>query len=144
VTRRVTNLRKENKMSNYRKKLIVNRIEDPAKNTSTLAIMVNMSRTNRLCRRFRRTCRRWRNCNTDVCGEQAFASHCVAGLDAAGKDGVVRHVLTGMNPSGCVSVNFKQPTKEELAHDFSGESTRMCQPRAQSQFSIAPTMKMCW
>jgi PPK2 family polyphosphate:nucleotide phosphotransferase len=40
------------------------------------------------------------------------------GLDAAGKDGVVRHVLTGMNPSGCVSVNFKEPTKEELAHDF--------------------------
>jgi PPK2 family polyphosphate:nucleotide phosphotransferase len=40
------------------------------------------------------------------------------GLDAAGKDGVGRHVLTGMNPSGCVSVNFKQPTKEELAHDF--------------------------
>jgi len=40
------------------------------------------------------------------------------GLDAAGKDGVVRHVLTGMNPSGCVSVNFKQPTREELAHDF--------------------------
>jgi PPK2 family polyphosphate:nucleotide phosphotransferase len=40
------------------------------------------------------------------------------GLDAAGKDGVVRHVLTGMNPSGCVSVNFKQPTKDELAHDF--------------------------
>jgi PPK2 family polyphosphate:nucleotide phosphotransferase len=40
------------------------------------------------------------------------------GLDAAGKDGVVRHVLTGMNPEGCVSVNFKEPTKEELAHDF--------------------------
>jgi len=40
------------------------------------------------------------------------------GLDAAGKDGVVRHVLTGMNPSGCVSVNFKQQTAKELAHDF--------------------------
>jgi PPK2 family polyphosphate:nucleotide phosphotransferase len=40
------------------------------------------------------------------------------GLDAAGKDGVVRHVLTGMNPEGCISVNFKQPTKEDLAHDF--------------------------
>ena len=40
------------------------------------------------------------------------------GLDAAGKDGVVRHVLTGMNPAGCVSVNFKEPTKEDLAHDF--------------------------
>ena len=40
------------------------------------------------------------------------------GLDAAGKDGVVRHVLTGLNPSGCTSTNFKEPTKEELAHDF--------------------------
>src|SRR5437773_11809406 len=40
------------------------------------------------------------------------------GLDAGGKDGVVRHVLTGMNPSGCVSVNFKQPTADVLAHDF--------------------------
>ncbi|HXO92691.1 MAG TPA: polyphosphate kinase 2 family protein [Candidatus Acidoferrum sp.] len=40
------------------------------------------------------------------------------GLDAAGKDGVVRHVLTGMSPAGCVAVGFKQPTPEELAHDF--------------------------
>ena len=40
------------------------------------------------------------------------------GLDAAGKDGTVRHVLTGMNPAGCVAVGFKQPTAEELAHDF--------------------------
>src|SRR6266581_7488349 len=40
------------------------------------------------------------------------------GLDAGGKDGVVRHVLTGMNPSGCISVNFKQPTAKEMAHDF--------------------------
>src|SRR6266404_3223026 len=40
------------------------------------------------------------------------------GLDAAGKDGVVRHVFTGLNPSGCVAVNFKEPTAKELAHDF--------------------------
>ncbi|MGH7984392.1 MAG: polyphosphate kinase 2 family protein [Candidatus Udaeobacter sp.] len=40
------------------------------------------------------------------------------GLDAAGKDGVVRHILTGMNPSGCIEANFKQPTAKELAHDF--------------------------
>ncbi len=40
------------------------------------------------------------------------------GLDAAGKDGVVRHVFTGMNPEGCVAVNFKEPTPKELAHDF--------------------------
>jgi len=40
------------------------------------------------------------------------------GLDAAGKDGVIRHVLTGMNPSGCQVTGFKQPTPEELEHDF--------------------------
>src|SRR5207244_101729 len=40
------------------------------------------------------------------------------GLDAVGKDGVVRHILTGMNPAGCAAVGFKQPTPEELAHDF--------------------------
>ena len=40
------------------------------------------------------------------------------GLDAGGKDGVVRHVFTGMNPEGCVAVNFKEPTPKELAHDF--------------------------
>jgi PPK2 family polyphosphate:nucleotide phosphotransferase len=40
------------------------------------------------------------------------------GLDAAGKDGVVRHVFTGINPEGCVAVNFKEPTAKELAHDF--------------------------
>src|SRR2546423_14313265 len=40
------------------------------------------------------------------------------GLDSAGKDGLVRHVLTGLNPSGCISTNFKEPTKEDLAHDF--------------------------
>ena len=40
------------------------------------------------------------------------------GLDAGGKDGVVRHVFAGMNPEGCMAVNFKEPTPKELAHDF--------------------------
>jgi PPK2 family polyphosphate:nucleotide phosphotransferase len=40
------------------------------------------------------------------------------GLDGAGKDGVVRHVLTGMDPQGCTVTAFKQPTPEALAHDF--------------------------
>jgi PPK2 family polyphosphate:nucleotide phosphotransferase len=40
------------------------------------------------------------------------------GLDAAGKDGVIRHVLTGMNPQGCTVSSFKQPTDLELNHDF--------------------------
>src|SRR5579863_5939120 len=40
------------------------------------------------------------------------------GRDAAGKDGVIRHVITGMNPQGCTVSFFKQPTPQELAHDF--------------------------
>jgi PPK2 family polyphosphate:nucleotide phosphotransferase len=40
------------------------------------------------------------------------------GLDAAGKDGVIRHVMTGMSPEGCTVTGFKEPTAEELAHDF--------------------------
>jgi PPK2 family polyphosphate:nucleotide phosphotransferase len=38
--------------------------------------------------------------------------------DAAGKDGTVRHVFSGMNPQGTFVFGFKQPSKEELAHDF--------------------------
>lgn len=40
------------------------------------------------------------------------------GRDAAGKDSVIRHVITGMNPAGCVVSSFKQPTPLELQHDF--------------------------
>src|SRR5262249_49448660 len=40
------------------------------------------------------------------------------GLDGAGKDGVIRHVLTGMNPQACTVTGFKQPTAEERVHDF--------------------------
>ena len=39
-------------------------------------------------------------------------------LDAAGKDGVIRHVFSGMNPQGTFVFGFKQPSKEEAAHDF--------------------------
>jgi PPK2 family polyphosphate:nucleotide phosphotransferase len=40
------------------------------------------------------------------------------GLDAGGKDGTIRHVMSGVNPQGCRVTSFKQPTSEELAHDF--------------------------
>jgi PPK2 family polyphosphate:nucleotide phosphotransferase len=40
------------------------------------------------------------------------------GLDACGKDGVIRHLLNGMNPAGCRVVGFKRPKPEELDHDF--------------------------
>jgi PPK2 family polyphosphate:nucleotide phosphotransferase len=39
-------------------------------------------------------------------------------LDAAGKDGVIRHVISGMNPQGTSVFGFKQPSKDEAAHDF--------------------------
>ena len=40
------------------------------------------------------------------------------GLDTAGKDGLIKHVMTGINPNGCEVTNFKQPTVLELDHDF--------------------------
>lgn len=43
---------------------------------------------------------------------------CLQGLDASGKDGVIRHVIGSMNPDGCRVANFKEPNQEELAHDF--------------------------
>jgi PPK2 family polyphosphate:nucleotide phosphotransferase len=39
-------------------------------------------------------------------------------LDAAGKDGTIKHVMSGVNPQGCEVFNFKQPSREELDHDF--------------------------
>lgn len=43
---------------------------------------------------------------------------CLQGRDAAGKDGTINHVLSGMNPQGCSVTGFKVPSKEEAAHDF--------------------------
>ena len=40
------------------------------------------------------------------------------GMDAAGKDGVISHVMSGVNPQGCQIVGFKTPNEEELNHDF--------------------------
>jgi len=39
-------------------------------------------------------------------------------LDAAGKDGTIKHVMSGVNPQGCQVFSFKQPSSEELDHDF--------------------------
>src|SRR5476651_1031903 len=39
-------------------------------------------------------------------------------MDAAGKDSVIKHVLSGINPQGCEVHSFKQPSEEELQHDF--------------------------
>jgi len=39
-------------------------------------------------------------------------------MDAAGKDGAIRHVMSGVNPQGCQVFSFKAPSSEELDHDF--------------------------
>lgn len=45
------------------------------------------------------------------------------GMDAAGKDGAIRHVMSGVNPQGCEVYSFKQPSAEELKHDFLWRTT---------------------
>ena len=58
-----------------------------------------------------------------------YASHRYAlllifqAMDAAGKDGAIRHVMSGVNPQGCEVFSFKQPSAEELEHDFLWRST---------------------
>ncbi len=58
-----------------------------------------------------------------------YASHKYAlllifqGMDGAGKDGAIRHVLSGVNPEGCEVFSFKQPSAEELEHDFLWRTT---------------------
>src|SRR5664280_2580495 len=45
------------------------------------------------------------------------------GMDGAGKDGAIRHVMSGVNPQGCEVFSFKQPSAEELEHDFLWRTT---------------------
>jgi PPK2 family polyphosphate:nucleotide phosphotransferase len=46
------------------------------------------------------------------------------GMDAAGKDGAIKHVMSGVNPQGCQVVSFKHPSATELEHDFLWRTTR--------------------
>ena len=45
-------------------------------------------------------------------------------MDAAGKDGAIRHVMSGVNPQGCQVFSFKHPSATELDHDFLWRTTR--------------------
>ena len=45
-------------------------------------------------------------------------------MDAAGKDGAIKHVMSGVNPQGCQVFSFKHPSPEELDHDFLWRTTR--------------------
>src|SRR5512145_1009451 len=48
-------------------------------------------------------------------------------MDAAGKDGAIRHVMSGINPQGCQVFSFKHPSATELDHDFLWRTT-LCLP----------------
>jgi PPK2 family polyphosphate:nucleotide phosphotransferase len=52
-------------------------------------------------------------------------------MDAAGKDGAIRHVMSGVNPQGCQVSSFKQPSAEELEHDFLWRTTFRLPERGQ-------------
>jgi PPK2 family polyphosphate:nucleotide phosphotransferase len=53
------------------------------------------------------------------------------GMDAAGKDGAIRHVMSGVNPAGCQVWSFKQPSADELEHDFLWRTTFRLPERGQ-------------
>jgi PPK2 family polyphosphate:nucleotide phosphotransferase len=50
-------------------------------------------------------------------------------MDAAGKDGAIKHVMSGVNPQGCQVFSFKHPSPEELQHDFLWRTTRVLPER---------------
>jgi PPK2 family polyphosphate:nucleotide phosphotransferase len=50
-------------------------------------------------------------------------------MDAAGKDGVIKHVMSGVNPQGCQVVSFKVPSDEELDHDYMWRALRQLPER---------------
>ena len=52
-------------------------------------------------------------------------------MDAAGKDGAIKHVMSGVNPQGCQVFSFKHPTPIELEHDFLWRTTRDLPERGQ-------------
>jgi PPK2 family polyphosphate:nucleotide phosphotransferase len=53
------------------------------------------------------------------------------GMDASGKDGAIAHVMSGVNPQGCRVSSFKQPSAEELKHDFLWRTNRELPQRGQ-------------
>src|ERR1700744_4966041 len=55
-------------------------------------------------------------------------------MDAAGKDGAIAHVMSGINPQGCRVSSFKQPSSQELKHDFLWRTT--CELPERGQIGI--------
>ena len=65
------------------------------------------------------------------------------GLDASGKDGTIKHVMSGVNPQAVTVRAFKQPSAEELNHDFVWRCQRALPAGARSASSTGRTMRRC-
>jgi polyphosphate kinase 2 (PPK2 family) len=65
------------------------------------------------------------------------------GMDAAGKDGAIRHVMSGVNPQGCQVFSYKHPSAAELNTIFCGAPRGICRNAARSAFSTDPITRRC-
>jgi hypothetical protein len=65
-------------------------------------------------------------------------------LDAAGKDGTIRHVMSGVNPQGVRVESFKVPSARELDQDPYAATRNGCRRGARSPSSTGPTTRKCW
>jgi polyphosphate kinase 2 (PPK2 family) len=61
------------------------------------------------------------------------------GLDAAGKDSTIKHVMSGVNPQGCQVFSFKQPSQEDLSQDFMWRYSK-CLPERRRDRDIQPLL----
>ena len=69
---------------------------------------------------------------------------CLQALDAGGKDGTIRHVMSGVNPQGVHVSSFKAPSAEELGHDYLWRHVRRCPSAAKSGSSTGLTTRKSW
>jgi len=64
-------------------------------------------------------------------------------MDAAGKDGAIKHVMSGVNPQGCQVFSYRHPSATELQHDFLWRTTRDLPERDESAYSTDPITRRC-
>ena len=65
-------------------------------------------------------------------------------MDAAGKDGTIKHVMSGVNPQGCQVYSFKAPSPRNWTTTSCGAPRAACPSAAASASSTAPTTRRCW
>ena len=90
--------------------------------------------------------RAWPRCRTRLYAQERWALLVtLQAMDAAGKDGTIKHVMTGVNPQGVVVTPFKQPGPDALDHDFLWRVHSGSAPSAgASAFSTAAITRKFW